>query len=135
MDPDFKNPDPSGSETLVKFHSSFTLACFADRKVRLLCFALPALHLKGQINLFYMPKNSLFLFLKHRSELEHELQPELPLFSRLRLQPKRAAPQHSTPPSLEKKLFICKYLLFILPDLSLLERTKRIALRICSFSS
>ena len=118
MDPDFKNPDPSGSETLVKFHSSFTLACFADRKVRLLCFALPALHLKGQINLFYMPKNSLFLFLKHRSELEHELQPELPLFSRLRLQPKRAAPQHSTPPSLEKNyLFvsICFLICLIYP--------------------
>ena len=47
----------------------------------------------------------LFLFLKQRSELELELEPKQPLFSRLRLQPKRAAPapQHFIPVHMDSR--------------------------------
>ena len=50
--------------------------------IRLLCFALSVLHIKGQINLFcIIAHNFFFFFFKYRSELE--LEP--PLFLLLRL--------------------------------------------------
>ena len=37
-------------KVFTNFTSQFTGACFILRKVRVLCFALPVLKLKGQIN-------------------------------------------------------------------------------------
>ena len=84
--------------------SQFTGACFIQKKVRVLCFALPVLYLKRQINfiLHFFYIICLFLFFKHgvrAGAWAVELEPETPLFSRLR--PKRAAPapapQHCSP--------------------------------------
>ena len=58
------------------------------RKVWLLCFTFPVLYLKRQINILHDCSTfCLILFFKYRSEVE--LEPDPPLFSRLRLQSKR----------------------------------------------
>ena len=82
---------------MKNFTSQFTVACFIYRKVRVLCFAPPVLYLKGQINfcLTFVNFFCLFLVFKHgvrAGAWAVELEPEPPLFSKLRLQPKRAAP-------------------------------------------
>ena len=75
----------------TKINSQFTGPCFIQRKVLVLCFALPVLY-RDRLILFYIIVNNFgyFFSLNLRSELKLELEPEPPIFSRLR--PKRAAP-------------------------------------------
>ena len=87
-------PERVESKLFCGAEAEAVISFFGYRKVQVLCFALPVLHLKGQINLLHYSTFCLLNFFKYctlyRSELE--LEPEPPHFSRLRLQLK--GPQH-----------------------------------------
>ena len=77
-----------------KFHFLIYLGLFYSQK-KYECFALLFQYFTYRDRLIYFTLlfNILFIsLLKHRSELELELEPEPPLCSRLLLQSKRAAP-------------------------------------------
>ena len=58
-------------KVFINLTYQFTEACFIQRKVRVLCFALPVFYLKRQISFFYIIVHfCYFLYFKHRVRAE-----------------------------------------------------------------
>ena len=74
-------PTPAPCKSFLKFNFSIYWGFFIQRKVRVLCFALPVFYLKRQISFFYIIVHfCLFLYFKHRVRAEAwavELEPPL----------------------------------------------------------